>query len=740
MAKKKAVALFAVVGERTSGAEGPISFLLACLFAVPLLIGACIFFPFYWVYLLLQPSQEEQDRARTEGLVEKAQEALAALPVQTQSQVFSDIFDRITFSQDGETLPAAPIVRAMKSVAEMLYMLNDVSDPVEMPVLTDGVEGGRARDKLRTRLERIKPENIELAKNTIADALSAYVAYLPPTVFYTIEEARRLDRESKEGRQLFFDLLLVDMLPSPGAQVMAMQAPFYRDNLDDTGLFVTERWHHWCAMYHMSGKDAPLVPEKVRPKLTNPTEHKGTPREIVSGYLNNSSLLPLFDVRIPFTIPHVSRFEHHWIISPPGTGKSTTLSALILQDLDLVAKNEASVIVMESNRDLIKSIEGLKRFAPGGDLEGRLVVIDVEDVDYPIAINLFDVGLHEINQASPRDKEALLNSAVAMLDYVFRALLGAELTSRQSTLFNFTIQLLIHIPEATLDTLIDLMQPKGLEKYAQYVKLLDRDSRQFFELKFNSKEFEQTKNQVTDRIFAIKRIRSLARMFSAPKTKLDLFKEMGQGKVILINAAKSLLQEDGVEVFGRFFLASILLAAEKRQLLSKSDRMPTFVYIDECHDIIKRDEKIPILLDQARKFRVAMILAHQRLDQLQVPVLNALYGSTAIKFAAQVSDSNASALARNMGTTPEFIMSQPPFSYAVSVRGRTKTAISLKIPDLDLNKSERMTQSESRQVRDDMRHKYANRRSDMEQAELPAPTVMPKTDSSGNEVKSSPNW
>jgi DNA helicase HerA-like ATPase len=192
------------------------------------------------------------------------------------------------------------------------------------------------------------------------------------------------------------------------------------------------------------------------------------------------------------------------------------------------------------------------------------------------------------------------------------------------------------------------MQPKGLEKYQQYVDRLDRDARLFFELKFSSKEFEQTKSQVTDRMFAIKRIRSLARMFASPKTKLDLFKEMGEGKVILINAAKSLLQEDGVEVFGRFFLASILLAAEKRQLIAKDDRMPTFVYIDEAHDIIRRDEKISILLDQARKFRVAMILAHQRLDQLTVPVQNALFGSTAIKFAAQVSDANASALARNM--------------------------------------------------------------------------------------------
>lgn len=723
---KKTYPVIAILTTRVAQAEGPFAFFFAFLFGVPLLIGAVLFLPFYFLFKLFEPSQEHKDVERTTELVEQAAQLRDALPVQTPEDIFNDVTDRMVISLDGqgEKMPALPIFRAMKDTILDLYRRNDVSDHVDMPVLTTGIEGGRARDRLRQKIELIKPENIELVKDTIAHALSAYVAYLPRQVFYTPEEAKRLDRESRNGQQLTFDMLLVDMLPEPGNQVAAMAMAFFDNRLNDTGLFVVERWFHWQNLYHMSGKDAPIRPAETQPKLITPQEHKGTAREIVGGYFKNTGLLPLFDVRVPFTIPPLTRFEHQWIVSPPGTGKSTTLSAMILSDLNAVARGEASVIVMESNRDLIKSIEGLKRFAPGGDLEGKLVVIDVEDVDWPIAINLFDVGLSEINQASPRDKEALLNSCVSMLEYVFRALLGAELTSRQSTLFSFTIQLLIHIPNATLDTFVELMQPGGLTKYAQYLDRLDGDAKNFFRIKFGdggkNDPFRDTKSQVTDRIFAMKRIRSLARMFSAPRTKLDLFKEMGQGKVILINAAKSLLQEDGVEVFGRFFLASILLAAEKRQLLAKDDRLATFVYIDEAHDIIRRDEKISILLDQARKFRVAMILAHQRLDQLTPPVQNALMGSTAIKFAAQLSDANASALARNMGTTPDFISRQPPYTYAASVRGLTQSALSLSVPFVDLTKEPHMTDSERNSVRDEMRRKYAFHRSELERADLPS--------------------
>lgn len=292
-----------------------------------------------------------------------------------------------------------------------------------------------------------------------------------------------------------------------------------------------------------------------------------------------------------------------------------------------------------------------------------------------------------------------------MLDYVFRALLGAELTSRQSTLFNFSIQLLMQVPGATIDTLIQLMQqPRGIPDFREHLRKLDPDTRLFFEIKYDSREFEQTKAQVVDRLFAVKRIRTLSRMFSAKKTKLNLFDEIGKGRVILINCAKSLLQEEGVEIVSRFFLAMILLAAEKRQLLPQSQRLPTYVYIDECQDVIRRDEKLPIILDQARKFRVAMTLAHQRLDQLQPFVLNALYGSTAIKFASKIIDPT---LAKHMNTTPEFIRNQPNHSYAAFIRGQTDAAVSLKMPFIDMTKMERLSYAEAHALQTLMRERYA---------------------------------
>lgn len=412
---------------------------------------------------------------------------------------------------------------------------------------------------------------------------------------------------------------------------------------------------------------------------------------------------------LPNFVTPLKRFEHMWVCAAPGSGKSTLLSHFIRHDLFDVAAGRCSVIVMESNRDLIQSIQGVDRFAPGGDLDGRLVVIDVEDVEYPVALNLFDMGLSDLD-ASPRDKEALYNATTQLLMYVFDALFSTAMTGKQTTLFSFVISLLLEIPGATLDTMIELMQKGGTAKYATHLARCDRDTQSFFASKFNEPgQMEKTKSEVIDRLYAVKRNRVLSRMFSSKRTKLDLFTEMGKGKVILINASKEMLGDEGAEIFGRFFIALVLLAAQKRAIVPKAERLPAYFYVDEAQDFIAHDTKFPTILDQARKYNVGCIISHQRLEQMDVAVASALYSSTAIKFAAGLSDANASAMARNMNVQPYALTNTQPFTMVAYVRGVTNVGMIYQITKFDFNDEPRMNEFEMEHVGEVMREKYAFR-------------------------------
>jgi hypothetical protein len=278
----------------------------------------------------------------------------------------------------------------------------------------------------------------------------------------------------------------------------------------------------------------------------------------------------------------------------------------------------------------------------------------------------------------------------------------------------------------------ELMEPGSEKKFAPHIATLTGTARQFFETEFSSREFNDTKKQVLRRLWGILENQTFERMFSHPRSKFDLFSEMNSGKVILINTAKDLLKETGTEIFGRFFIALIAQAAQERATLPESKRLPTFVYIDEAADYF--DRNIGLILSQARKQKIGMVLAHQYLGQLDPKLQEAFGANTAIKFAGGVSNKDARSLAPMLGCTPEFIESMPKGSFAASVRGLTTTALPLRFELGTMEKLPRMSKAERNALQEEMRRRYALHYMEALQAERIAPEQGSDQDDEANQA------
>ncbi len=467
-------------------------------------------------------------------------------------------------------------------------------------------------------------------------------------------------------------------------------------------------------LYATSGISEKERRENPNPKVIAASKQRNmSGEELVEAYLGETELLRLFVVRWPISIPNSARFEHHWIVAGSGHGKTQTLQYLIAQDFDRVAAGEASIVVIDSQGDLIKTISGLQMFAPGGALENRLCLIDPTDIEYPVALNLFDVGIDRINAYKPLDRERLINGVLELYDFVLGSLLSAEFTQKQGIIFRYIMRLMLYIPDANIQTLRQLMEPGASERFKPYIAKLTGTARAFFDNEFNSKQFEETKRQVARRLYGILENQTFERMFSHPRNKLDLFKEMNGGRVILINTAKELLKQAGTEILGRFFIAMIAQAAQERAVLPKAERLPCFVYIDECQDYV--DANVALILEQARKFNVGLILAHQYVGQLAPKLQESFAANTSIKFAGGVSDKDARALSHMLRTTPEFIESQRKGSFAAFIRNVTDRGLSLQFPFGYLEDSPRSTKAEFAVLRERMRERYAVHHSEVEQ-------------------------
>jgi hypothetical protein len=470
---------------------------------------------------------------------------------------------------------------------------------------------------------------------------------------------------------------LFSLLPDPGVVVDKIIGTLCDESLVEAGLFTEFQRKSYDNQCRVS-KVFPY--EETKRPLIFACDCELPPEELIDAYLGGTPFGELFKTPLPFELPEQTRFEHHWIIGGTGHGKTNAIANLLIDDLQRVADGEASLVVIDSQNSLIPMLSHLPFFAQGDVLDGKLVLIDASDVEYPVALNLFDVGLQRLNTYSLLDRERLLNTAAEVMEFILQSLLGAEMTTRQSTLFGFTLQAMQLIPDATIHTFRELMEPNGRKKFAAYLANLQGRARDFFETQFDAPIFAQTKQQVVARLFAICENRTFDRMLSNPKSKLDLFTEINAGKVILINTAKDLLKQQGTEIFGRFFLALIAQAAQERATLPAEQRLPCFVYIDECQDYLSTDSNFTMILEQARKQNVGIIAAHQYVTQLSQKTLDSLFANTSIKFAGGVSDKDAYALARNMRCEPSFIAEQPRGSFAAFIRNTTKNAITLKFP------------------------------------------------------------
>ena len=163
---------------------------------------------------------------------------------------------------------------------------------------------------------------------------------------------------------------------------------------------------------------------------------------------------------LPFAIPFPARFEHTHIVGGTGHGKTQLMQFLIHHDLVRSLKDGRSVVVIDSQGDLIRTISRLEVFSPYVEegLSDRLVMIDPNDVEYPVCLNMFDFNRDRLSGYAPVDREKILNATVELYEYFFGALLGAELTQRQGLIFRYLARLMLEIPNATIHTLRQLME------------------------------------------------------------------------------------------------------------------------------------------------------------------------------------------------------------------------------------------------------------------------------------------
>lgn len=579
--------------------------------------------------------------------------------------------------QSVERVPAVPLLVTACEAVEALYRAEDIGDlTANWDVIEASIEAAIEFRQMLPRRRRWAADFVDMQsafKQIVLAAIKDFFEVLPESCFGDWDASRNDS----------FETPLIDLLDDPAKAIDGLFMLPYADASFRLGIFHKLRELCVSNLLIASGFQPTDDPRERQPKLIRaPQQKKKTGAELAGLYLNGSPLKPLLDIPVPFRIPDELRFEHCHIVGGTGHGKTQLMQKMIHADLMASRDDERSVIVIDSQGDLINKLMRLELFSPSaeGGLSERLVIIDPSDVDFPAALNLFDAHIERIKDYSGADRERVLNGVIELYEMFFGAFLGAELTQKQGVIFKYLARLMLAIPDATIYTLMKIMEDG--KPFKPYMDQLDGSARYFFETEFFHPSFVATKKQVLRRLWGVLSTPAFERMFTQPKNKLDLFEAMNEGKIILVNTAKDLLKREGSQLLGRFFIAMITQAALERSTVPERLRRPVFVYVDEAQEYF--DDSIETILNQARKYRVGLTLAHQTLDQLSPKLRSAILTNTSMKCAGGVSAKDARALSDELRTTPEYIEGMkrrgPRSEFAVWVKHLTGQAIRLSVP------------------------------------------------------------
>ncbi len=322
-----------------------------------------------------------------------------------------------------------------------------------------------------------------------------------------------------------------------------------------------------------------------------------------------------------------SRLQHLHIIGRTGTGKTTLMHNLLAQDIFI--GNGAALLDPHGDLalDLLDAIPRCRT--------RNTIYFNPSDLARP-------VGFNPLNNVPISRRAVATDGMLAAFKHQWSDSWGPRL---EHILFN-AVRLLLDMPRSSLLAIPRLLTDAG---YRQRVL---RHATDPVNVAFWNNEFNAWNERYrTEAIAPV--LNKVNRFLSAPairnclgqtKQTIDLRRIMDEGQLLIANLSKGLLGEGHANLLGGLLVSSFQLAAQSRADTTESERAPFYFYADEFQNYTSNS--FATILSEARKYGLALTIAHQYLDQLPPDLRAAILGNTGSIIAFRIGGEDAQALSR----------------------------------------------------------------------------------------------
>ncbi len=107
---------------------------------------------------------------------------------------------------------------------------------------------------------------------------------------------------------------------------------------------------------------------------------------------------------------------------------------------------------------------------------------------------------------------------------------------------------------------------------------------------------------------------TMRNIIGQPKSAFNIREIMDSGKVLLVNLSKGRIGDINAQLLGLIFVNKISMGALSRADMPNDQRKRFYLYVDEFQNFIT--DAFATILSEARKYELALIMAHQYIGQL----------------------------------------------------------------------------------------------------------------------------
>ncbi len=325
-----------------------------------------------------------------------------------------------------------------------------------------------------------------------------------------------------------------------------------------------------------------------------------------------------------FGIKPRDRTKHMYIIGKTGTGKSTFLENMIVQDI----QNGHGVAFIDPHGG---SASKLLDYIPEWRLDD-VIYFDPSDFDFPLAFN-------PLEDPGPEKRHLVSDGLMS----VFKKVWPDAFSGRMEYILNTVMMSLLEFPDSTVLSINRMLTDKDFRKRV-VASVTDSAVKNAWDelMKWDDKRWSEAVAALINKVGQFSTNPVIRNILGQPKSTFDFRKAMDERKIIIMNLSKGMIGEQNAPLLGAMLITKIYLAAMSRAELPQpvlEKAAPFYFYVDEFQNFA--NESFASILSEARKYKLCLTIANQFIAQMEETIRDAVFGNMGTTVAFRVGTLDA---------------------------------------------------------------------------------------------------